>query len=100
MSKQNKKIKYPSFDKELIQELKDFEFKRYFNEYGKQLEIAYRILLLRQKQKITQEQLAKKLKTTQSAVARMEAGDQNFTVETLQRIADAFKMNLKIDFVN
>lgn len=95
----NKKIVYPSFEKHLSKELKDVELKKYFDEYGKQLEISYKILQLRKKQKLSQKDLAKKLKTTQSAIARMEAGEQNFTIETLQKIASAFNHNLKIDFV-
>ena len=99
MSIKNKKIVYPSFRKHLAKELKDPEFRRYFDEYGKQLETAYKILQLRKKQKLTQKQLAKKINTTQSVVARMEAGNQNFTLETLQRIASALNHNLKVDFV-
>ncbi|MEK7173065.1 MAG: helix-turn-helix domain-containing protein [Patescibacteria group bacterium] len=98
-TKKNKKIVYPSFNKHLKKELKDPEFKKYFDEYGKQLEISYKILQLRKKQKLSQEELAKKLNTTQSVVARIEAGKQNFTLETLQKIASAFKHELKIDFV-
>lgn len=99
MNTNNKKIIYPSFEKHLAKELKDSEFKKYFDEYGKQLEISYKILQLRKKQKLSQEELAKKLNTTQSVVARIEAGKQNFTLETLQKIASAFKHELKIDFV-
>jgi len=41
----------------------------------------------------------RKLQTTQSAVARMETGQQNFTTDMLQKIATAFKRNLRIEFV-
>jgi len=101
MNNKNKKKKtiYPSFDKHLARELKDPELKKYFDEYGKQLEISYKILQLRKKQKLSQKDLAKKLKTTQSAIARMEAGEQNLTIETLQKVASAFDYNLKVDFV-
>ena len=99
MNKKKKKIIYPSFEKYLEKELKNPEFKRYFDEYGKQLEVAYQILQLRKKKKMSQAELAKKIGTKQSNVARMESGQQNFTTDTLQRIASAFNMNLKIDFV-
>ncbi|NQU82835.1 MAG: helix-turn-helix transcriptional regulator [Parcubacteria group bacterium] len=99
MNNRNKKITYPSFDKHLAEQLKDPEFKKYFDEYGKQLETAYKILQLRKKQKLTQKELAKRISTTQSVVARMEAGNQNFTLETLQKIASALNHNLKVDFV-
>ena len=45
-------------------------------------------------------ELARKIGTSQSNIARMERGEQNFTTETLQRIASAFKKELKIEFVS
>ena len=87
------------FQEYLAQKLKNPQFKRYYDEYGKQLEIAYQILQLRKKEKLSQIELAKKLKTSQSDVARMEAGQQNFTTDTLQKIASAFHRKLRIEFV-
>ncbi|MBU1290084.1 helix-turn-helix domain-containing protein, partial [Patescibacteria group bacterium] len=81
------------------EELKNPEFKKYYNEYGKQLEIAYQILQLRKKSKMSQAELAKKIGTKQSNIARMEKGQQNFTTETLQRIASALGRELRIEFV-
>ncbi|PIR72472.1 MAG: transcriptional regulator, partial [Candidatus Nealsonbacteria bacterium CG10_big_fil_rev_8_21_14_0_10_36_24] len=75
------------------------EFKKYYNEYGKQLEIAYQILQLRKQKRMSQKELAKKIGTKQSNIARIEAGEQNFTADTLQKIANAFDRELKIDFV-
>lgn len=98
MKKKNKKIEYPSFDKILAEKLKNPEFKRQYDEYGKQLEIAYQILQLRKKKKMTQAELAKKIGTKQSNVARMEAGNQNFTIDILQRIASVLGKNLKVEF--
>jgi transcriptional regulator with XRE-family HTH domain len=43
--------------------------------------------------------MAKKLGTTQSNIARLEAGQQNLTTITLHRIAKAFDRDLKIEFV-
>lgn len=88
-----------SFDLYLKEQLKDPKFKKLYDEEGKQLEIAYQILQLRKKQGISQSQLAKKLGTTQSNVARLEAGQQNFTTATLQKIAVVFNRDLRIEFV-
>ncbi|MBU4030712.1 helix-turn-helix transcriptional regulator [Patescibacteria group bacterium] len=99
MKNKIKKITYLSFDKHLAEELKNPEFKKYYNEYGKQLEIAYQILQLRKKSKMSQAELAKKIGTKQSNIARMETGQQNFTTETLQRIASALGRELRIEFV-
>ena len=99
MNKKKKKITYTSFEKHLARELKDKEFKKLYEEYGKQLEIAYSILQLRKKNGMSQSELAKKIGTKQANIARMESGQQNFTTDTLQKIASAFDRNLKIDFV-
>lgn len=98
----NKKIiKKDSFDFQeyLANKLKNPAFKKNYDEYGKQLEIAYRILQLRKKEGLSQAELAKKVGTTQSNIARMEAGEQNFTTETLYKVASALGRELKIDFV-
>src|SRR4030042_1966678 len=99
MNKKKKNQKAVDFQEHLKEQLKNPEFKKYYDEYGKQLEIAYQILQLRKKKKMSQKELAKKIGTKQSNIARMETGQQNFTTETLQRIASAFNCDLKIDFV-
>lgn len=87
------------FQEYLQERLKDPEFKKHYNEYGKQLEIAYQILRLRKQRRMSQMELAKRIGTKQSNVARLEAGQQNFTTETLQKIALVFGRDLKIEFV-
>ena len=87
------------FQNYLKKNLKDSQFKKHFDEYGKQLEIAYQILELRKKRKMSQSYLANIIGTTQSNIARMEAGQQNFTTNTLQKIAGAFNCDLKVNFV-
>jgi len=82
----------------LRKQLKNSEFKKHYDEYGKQLEIAYQILELRKKKNISQAQLAKKIGTKQSNIARMEAGQQNFSVDILGKIAEALGCNVKIMF--
>lgn len=56
--------------------------------------IHERIAAVRQDLKMTQADLAKKLHTTQSAVARMENGKQNVSTEMVRKISRAFKRNL------
>lgn len=99
MNKNKKQRKAIDFQDYLAKQLKDPEIKRHYDEYGKQLEIAYLILGLRKKEKMSQSELAKKIGTTQSNIARMEAGEQNFTTDTLQKVAHAFKRDLKVEFV-
>ena len=98
MKKKHKKIVYPSFERYLAQQMKNKVFKKAYEEEGQRLEVAYQILQLRKQQKLSQKELARKLNTTQSVVARMEMGQQNFTTDTLQKIAKAFDRDLKIVF--
>ena len=87
------------FQEYLAMQLKKPGIKKHYDRYGEQLEIAYQILQLRTQEKISQAQLAKSIGTKQSNMARMESGQQNFTTETLQKIAGAFHRRLKIEFV-
>lgn len=90
--------KSTDFNEYLKKQLKDKELKGFYDEYGKQLEIAYKIVQLRKKANITQAQLAKKIGTTQSNIARMEKGQQNFTINLLDRLAGVFGKSLEISF--
>jgi len=99
MKNNHKKINYPSFDKYLACQMKDKTFRDAYETESQCLRIAYQISRLRKAQKLSQKELAHKLDTTQSVVARMEAGQQNFTTETLQKIAKSLNRDLKIEFV-
>ncbi len=56
--------------------------------------IGKKIADLREASGLTQSELAKKLKTTQSAVARIETGGQNVSTETLKKISKALGKNI------
>jgi len=98
MNKSKKNKAMIDFQDILKKELKNPEFKKHYNESGKQLEIAYQILKLRKQRKISQAQLAKKIGTKQSNIARIEAGQQNFSIDTLEKIAEALNCELKVNF--
>lgn len=53
--------------------------------------IALFIKTLREKRGLTQAEFAARLHTSQSAVARMEAGKQNFTAKEIAKISDALE---------
>ena len=99
MNKAKKNQKAVDFQEYLNEKLKNRRFRKYYDEYGKQLEIAYQILKLREQKKMSQAELAKRIGTKQSNIARMEAGQQNFTTDTLQKIAEVFNRNVRIEFV-
>ena len=88
-----------NFKLHLKEKLKNKKFKKHFDEYGKQLEIAYLVMKKRKQAKISQKELAEKIGTTQSNIARMEAGNQNFSMVTLEKIAKALKSELRVNFI-
>jgi len=98
MNKRKNIQKAVDFQEYLAEKLKNPKFRKYYDEYGKQLEIAYQILQLRKQKRISQAELAKKIGTKQSDIARMEAGQQNFSIDTLQKIAQVFNKDLKVSF--
>lgn len=68
-----------------------------------QKQIGYFIKELRERRGMTQEAFAKELNTSQSAVARMEKGEQNFSTEILVKISEVLEhqvlcINDSIDF--
>jgi len=95
----NKKQKAIDFKQYLSKQLKNSEFRKHYERYGKQLEIAYQILQARKQSGMSQAELARKIDTKQSNIARIESGEQNFTTETLQKIASALNRHLKIELV-
>lgn len=68
-----------------------------------QQKIGFFIKELRERRNMTQEAFAKELETSQSAVARMEKGEQNFSTEILGKISEVLNhqivsINESIDF--
>jgi len=57
-------------------------------------DIGARIQDMREAKGMTQAELAKALKTTQSAIARIEAGGQNVSADMMKKISAALKKNL------
>lgn len=60
--------------------------------------IGKQIRALRLRRGWGQKQLAKKLFTSQSAIARIEAGGQNLSVQTLVSLAFIFQKRINVKF--
>ena len=94
-----KKRKLLTFQETLEKELKDPIFKRYYEEEGKKLHLGLKISRLRHKLGLTQKELARRTKTSQATVARLETGNYlGFSLRTLEKIAWATGTSLRIDF--
>ena len=64
-----------------------------------ELAIIEKIIMARAKEGITQKELAKRMKTRQSAVSRLETGRANPSLSFLQRLAAALNSRLEIRFL-
>lgn len=78
--------------------LKDPNFRKALEQTKPEYEIARAIILARTKHNLTQKQLAKKLKTRQSVISRVESAKTTASVSFLKRFASAFGGTLKISF--
>ena len=83
----------------LKQDLRDPEIREGYRRSKVESEVAIMIAQLRGKKGLNQTELAKKLKTTQTVVSRIEHGDQNLTLRTLSNIAQALGKELKVELV-
>lgn len=60
--------------------------------------IAAQIILYRTRNRLTQEELARRVGTSHSAISRIESGQHRTSVETLRRIARALGLRLVVKF--
>ena len=77
---------------------KNPDYQKAYEELNPEFELASAIISARAGAGITQQELAKRMNAKQSAIARLESGKQNTTIETLERIAQATGTHLKISF--
>jgi ribosome-binding protein aMBF1 (putative translation factor) len=69
-----------------------------YEQAGAAYELGERVRALREEAGLSQRELASRMGTTQSAIARLEAGGAEPTLPTLRRLAGALGRTLVIDF--
>lgn len=78
----------------------DPSFKEKLDKADRAWDIAFQIYDLRKKSGLTQTQLAKLVKTSQSNIARIESADYTgYTFKTLEKVTRALKANLEIRII-
>ena len=92
------KRKFLDFDEFLEKSLKNPKIKAEYDKLEPEFAVIEAILDARVKKHMTQEQLAKKIGTKQSAIARIESGNANPSIGFLQKLADALGKKLVIQF--
>ena len=73
-------------------------FERLVDQELAELRVGLVIKGLRQEKGITQEELARRLRTTKSAVSRLENRSGGARLETLEKVAQALGKELVIEF--
>lgn len=74
--------------------------RRGYERADRSIRLAMEIHALREKRGLSQRELAELLGTTQSAIARLEAGNISPTLPTLDKIAEALGVELVVSFVD
>jgi transcriptional regulator with XRE-family HTH domain len=78
--------------------MKDPEYRKEYDALEEEFALIAAVAEARARSGLTQAQLAKRMKTTQSTVARLESGRGQPSTRTLQRFAQATGHKLKISF--
>ncbi|OGM55963.1 transcriptional regulator [Candidatus Woesebacteria bacterium RIFCSPHIGHO2_12_FULL_44_11] len=86
---------WKDFQKELM---KNPEFVREYKKLEPKYKLISQLIGARLKKGLTQKELAQKIGTKQSAIARIEAGNVNPTVNFLEKVAQALGQKLVIEF--
>ena len=76
--------------------MNDPEYAKYYNDQEEEFNIARELIRASAKSGLTQEEVAKCMGTTQSAVARMESGKPLPSIRSLKRYAQATASKAKI----
>ena len=78
--------------------LKDPAFRKAWDASEVECQLSRQIIAERLARKMSQGELAKKAKTTQAVISRIERMATNVSIELLKRIAEAFKVKLRVQF--
>lgn len=88
-----------NFRETLNQQMQNPEFKAEWEALEPEFQIIKAILNGRKEKNITQKQLADITGITQADISRMETGNSNPSLQTIQRLAAGLGMMVKLEFV-
>ncbi|PKA44030.1 transcriptional regulator [Rhizobium sullae] len=78
--------------------MKDDEYRKEYEALEEEFALAHAMIEARAKAGLTQEELAQRMDTSQSAIARLESGRMKPSARTLERFARATGTHLRITF--
>ena len=87
------------FDDFLQEQLKDPEFRQEYEALQPEKAIIQAIIDARQKSGLTQKELSERTGIAQGDISKLVRGNANPSIRTLQRLAVAMGMTLKLEFL-
>ena len=88
-----------NFNDYLTQQMKDPAFKKAYEQLEPEFAIIQAIIDARKSAGITQKELSQKSGIAQGDISKLENGNANPSIKTLQRLEAALGKTLKIEFV-
>ena len=76
--------------------MKDPEFRREYKKLEPEFQIARQMIGARLKQKMSQEELAKKMGTGQAVISRLESMNAKPSISLLERVAKALQIKFRL----
>lgn len=87
------------FEKHLQECLKDEDFKKEWEASETEFQIAKMMCMLRAKQGLTQKELAQKSGINQANISKLERGNSNVTLKTIDKLLRSMGQRLKIEAI-
>jgi len=90
-------MKKTNFDRYLEEQLQDPEFAERFKAAGEAWDIAIQLAALRQQAGLSQNDLARRVKTSQQQISRLESpGYEGHSLSMLRRVAKALNVRVRV----
>ena len=87
------------FNKLLSEQMKDPEFRKEYEALEPEFTIKRAMIDARKAKGLTQKELSKRSGIAQGDISKLENGNANPSIKTLQRLAAAMGKTLRIDFL-
>ena len=92
-------MKKTNFDRYLAEQMKGPAFAARFKQAGEAWDVALQLTALREQAGLSQAELARKLKTTQQQISRLESpGYEGHSLSMLRRIARVLNAHVRVVF--
>ena len=96
---ENERMKKTNFDLHLEEQLRDPDFAERFKRAGEAWDVALQIAALRRRAGLSQKELARRVKTSQQQICRLESpGYEGHSLSMLRRVARELHARVRVVF--